>query len=318
MGNSYETEDTAISLSMAEDEDYSIFSTLRGIFVWHIYVVNTLFFAVPLFTTAFLKLIIPLPFWRHLCTVVLKWVANCWIFVNNLSSNTTFDVRGIENLSMNSWYLVVSNHQTWVDILILQKAFYRKIPFLKFFLKKELIWVPIMGMAWWALDFPFMKRYSNEFLEKNPHLRGKDIEITRKACEKYKTMPVSIMNFVEGTRFTPEKHAKQKSPFNNLLCPKAGGIAFVLSAMGEQLTSILNVTINYPQGPKSYWDYLCGRVSDVSIRVEEIPVTKEILGNYFMDEKFREKFQVWLNDLWIDKDRQLDGLRPLEYAVPEA
>jgi len=317
MENYIQPVDDNLSLPLKNENEYGILSTIRGVVVTLIYVANMLFWAVPLFTTAFLKLVIPVKPWRHFCTRVLKWVANCWIFVNNLSTKTVFDTEGIERLSMNSWYMVISNHQTWVDILILQKAFYRKIPFLKFFLKKELIWVPIMGLAWWALDFPFMKRYSENFLQKNPHLRGKDIEITRKACEKYKNMPVSIMNFVEGTRFTPEKHSRQKSPFKHLLRPKAGGVAFVLSSMGDQLTSIVNVTINYPEGAKSFWDFLCGRVSYVSLRVQEIPVTKEILGNYFMDERFREKFQLWLNSLWVEKDRQLDGLRPLKYVVPE-
>ena len=116
-----------------------------------------------------------------------------------------------------------------------RKSLTAAVPFLKFFLKKELIWVPILGIAWWALDFPFMKRYSAAVLKKRPHLRGKDIEITRQACKKFKSLPVSIMNFVEGTRFTREKHDKQKSPFTHLLKPKAGGIGFVLSTMGEQL-----------------------------------------------------------------------------------
>ena len=142
----------------------------------------------------------------------------------------------MENLDRRSWYLVVSNHQTWVDILVLQRIFHRRIPFLKFFLKKELFWFPVMGQAWWALDFPFMKRYTRRFLEKNPHLRGRDLAVTRKACEKFKTIPVSVVN-CRGTRFTPKKHDRQGSPYRNLLKPRAGGIAFVIGPWGNTSTA---------------------------------------------------------------------------------
>ncbi len=67
-------------------------------------------------------------------------------------------MQGVDSLHQRGWYLVSSNHQSWVDILVLQRIFHGRIPFLKFFLKQELIWVPVIGLAWWALDFPFMKR----------------------------------------------------------------------------------------------------------------------------------------------------------------
>ncbi len=192
---------------------------------------------------------------------------------------------------------------------MLQKVLFRKIPFLKFFLKKELIWVPILGLAWWALDYPFMKRYSEAFLKKHPHLKGKDVETTRAACEKFKTIPVSVMNFVEGTRFTREKHDKQNSPFKHLLKPKAGGISFVLAAMGEELKSMVNVTIVYPNcNDKSFWAFLCGRVTEIVVRVDTVPIEKDIIGDYTQDEKFRERFQDWLNALWTQKDSTIEAL----------
>jgi 1-acyl-sn-glycerol-3-phosphate acyltransferase len=263
---------------------------------------------------AFLKFIIPIKAWRNFCGKIVLFIAESWIFINSLNIALTkkvrWDVKGLEGLDLNGWYLVVSNHQTWVDILVLQKVLFRKIPFLKFFLKKELIWVPIMGLVWWALEYPFMKRYSEEFLKKNPHLKGKDMETTRKACEKFKTTPVSVMNFVEGTRFTKEKHDKQKSPFKNLLKPKAGGISFVLSAMQDQLQSIVNVTIVYPDNreDKSFWAFLCGKVTNIVVRVETIPIQKEITGDYAEDEAYRKYFFSWLNELWTKKDATIESL----------
>jgi len=212
-------------------------------------------------------------------------------------------------MKMDDWYLVLSNHQTWIDIIVLQKVLLYKIPFLKFFLKKELIWVPVLGPAWWSLEFPFMKRYSKEFLVKNPHLKGKDIESTRKACEKYKTMPISIMNFMEGTRFTESKHKQQQSPYKNLLKPKAGGISLVMNSMGEILHKIADVTIYYPEGPKTFWEFLCGKTTKIVVRVKIIPITDEIRGDYVNDPGFTIKFQNWLNDYWARKDKFLSELK---------
>jgi 1-acyl-sn-glycerol-3-phosphate acyltransferase len=204
--------------------------------------------------------------------------------------------------------MVVANHQSWVDILVLQRIFHRKIPFLKFFLKKELLWFPILGQAWWALDFPFMRRHTPGFLKRHPHLRGKDLEITRKACEKFKTIPVSVMNFVEGTRFSEEKHGRLKSPYTHLLRPKAGGLAYTLSAMGRQMDRILDVTIAYPDGVKSFWRFLCGEVKEIKVRVKALEITPELQGDYFNDREYRIRFQGWLNALWTEKDHCIEGL----------
>jgi 1-acyl-sn-glycerol-3-phosphate acyltransferase len=286
---------------------YQVQGTLSTLLI----IVNTLFWFGPIMAVAFLKFLIPVEIWRKACGYILNGMAVSWISVNNfnlkMTKNIKWEVHGLEGLSLKDWYLVISNHQSWTDIVVLQKIFNRKIPFLKFFMKKELIWVPFLGVAWWALDFPFMKRYSSSFLKKNPHLKGKDIEITKKACARFKTIPVSIMNFVEGTRFTFKKHHKQGSPFMHLLRPKAGGIGFVLSTMGEQLHSILNVTIVYPEGNRSFWEFLCGKVSEVKVFIERIPITPDILGDYLNDTEFQAFFQTWINDLWAEKDRLISA-----------
>ena len=201
----------------------SIRTNLIGTISVILIVLNTLFWSLLLFPITFLKLIFRFKAAMNLCTRILNGIAYTWILCNNLAMKFTrqinWHITGDTARDTGQWYLVLANHQSWVDIVVLQKIFHGRIPFLKFFLKKELIWVPIMGLAWWALDFPFMKRYSNSFLEKNPHLRGKDIEITRKACEKFKKMPVTVMNFVEGTRFTTAKK-RNKSPPSAIFCAR--------------------------------------------------------------------------------------------------
>ncbi|WP_416307709.1 acyltransferase [Neptunicella sp. SCSIO 80796] len=275
------------------------------------YITNTIFWAIPIILGSVLKLI-PIKIWRTGVTHILDACATAWVTVNHLiqslTSNTKWDVKGLQNLSSKDWYLVIANHQSWVDILVLQRVFNRKIPFLKFFLKKELIWVPVLGLAWWALDFPFMKRYKKDFLLKHPHLKGKDLETTRKACEKFRYKPVSVMNFVEGTRWTAAKHKYQQSRFQHLLMPRAGGIAFVLNSMGDHLHKLLDVTIHYPGGVPSFWDFICGKVKKINIDVKVLPIHPHLLGDYFDSAEQREKFQTWLNLLWQEKDRTLQQL----------
>lgn len=286
-------------------------SPLKGVLSLLLYIVNTLFWFVPLMFLAILKLL-PITRWQAWMSYLVDAIAVAWISLNNLTTqlftSIKWRIEGLETLSRKDWYLIIANHQSWADILILQNIFNRRIPFIKFFLKKELLYVPFMGLCWWALDFPFMKRYSQQLLKKRPELKGKDIATTRKACEKFRFKPVSIMNFVEGTRFTPAKHAEQQSPLQYLLKPKAGGTAFVLGTMGEQLHKLLDVTIHYPQGIPSFWDYISGKVHAITVNINVLPIGKELIGDY-NDQVYRERFQQWLNQLWTDKDRQLAVLQ---------
>jgi len=192
---------------------------------------------------------------------------------------------------------------------VLQHLLNRRIPLLKFFIKQQLIWVPVMGLAWWALDFPFMRRHTEDFLKKHPEMRGKDQETTRRACAKFALIPTSVMNFLEGTRFTPAKHAKQNSPYKHLLKPKAGGMALALNAMGDKFQSILDVTIVYPDGAPTFRQFLRGDLQRVIVRVHNLPIPAHLLsGDYTQDAAFREAFSQWVQQLWRDKDAQISEL----------
>ena len=287
---------------------------LRGAIAWILLVLNTLVMAPLLICFTLLRILIPLPGWRRWCTNGAIGAAELWISFNkgwiHLTQKVQWDIEGVEHLDKNNWYLVISNHQSHADILILQYLFNRKIPMLKFFLKQQLIWVPVIGLCWWALDFPFMKRYSKEHLEKHPEDRGKDFESARQACEKFKYTPVTVFNFLEGTRFTAEKHQRQESPYQYLLKPKAGGIGYVIGAMGESIHSVLDVTIAYPGNPEpSLWFFMCGQLQPVRIRIRTRQIPEQFLNkNYTEDDTFRSEIQQWVSELWQDKDALLQQL----------
>ncbi|MEO8461272.1 MAG: acyltransferase [Dokdonella sp.] len=273
-------------------------------------VVNTLAHTSLLFALALIKFVVPIAPIRRAISQLLVKIAESWIAINSMLmkslARTRIHVDEFRNLRRDGRYLVLCNHQSWVDILVLQGIFNRRIPFMRFFLKSQLIWVPVLGLAWWALDFPFMRRDSKETLAAHPELRGRDALETRKACEKFRALPVSIMNFVEGTRFTPAKHDRQQSPYSHLLKPRSGGVALVIESMGEMLDSIVDVTLIYPQGRPTFGDLLCGRVRDVRANVLVRSVPAELLkGDYQNDSEFRARFQAWMNGLWEEKDERI-------------
>jgi len=284
---------------------------LNGALTALLMILNTVFWLPLILTAIFLKFI-PSAYTKKMANTILNFLVTTWISVNSLilgfTKNIRWNLSGLENLNMKKNYLVLSNHQSWSDILILQKLLNRKVPMLRFFIKQSLIWVPVLGLAWWALDYPFMKRHSKAEIARKPHLAGKDVEATRKACEKYKTIPVSVMNFVEGSRFTEKKRVEGQSRYKNLLNPRPGGTGLVLTSMGDYLSDILNVTIKYGENRRSFWGFLSGRVKEITVVVETIPVTEELKGDFHSDQEYRERFINWLNNLWQEKDLLLEKI----------
>jgi 1-acyl-sn-glycerol-3-phosphate acyltransferase len=282
-----------------------LWSTVKGGVASSVLAANVLAIFSGMIPVALVKLALPFGAVRRGTDRMLNSLAEGWIAVNGawmtLMHRIRWDVAGHENLRRKGWYLVSSNHQSWVDILVLQKVFHRRVPFLKFFLKRQLLYVPVMGLAWWALDFPFMRRRSGS--------RSKDLATARKACEKFRQIPTSVMNFLEGTRFNRAKHAAQGSPYRHLLKPKTGGLATALSAMGERFDALLDVTIVYPEGVPSFWDFLSGKVKQVVVRVRELEIPKDLLGgDYEGDPAFRARMQAWLHEIWAEKDRKIEEI----------
>ncbi len=281
---------------------------LRAGFAAILYLVVLIVWFIPLVILGLLRFIIPLKKWQKLSKKLMESLHAIWLrsnyFLLKWITSIKWEVKGLDQLHYKGWYLLISNHQSWADILILQYIFSGKIPPLKFFLKKELLWtLPIASWACWLLDFPFMHRYSKAKIAKRPELKNKDIEETKKASAKFKEIPTTVANFIEGTRFSEEKHELQASPYQYLLRPKAAGIAFSLTVLGNFFHKIINVTIIYPPYQASLLDLLSGNIKKIIVDIETIPITKEWLGDYENDRQFRINFQKKLNELWEQKDQ---------------
>ena len=281
---------------------------VRGLLCTCVLTLSTLILCLSLVPPALAKLLLRVAPVRAVANRVLNALASAWVAVNNAwiaaaNPAAVWDVQGLEGLNARGWYLLACNHVSAVDILALQRVFHGRIPFLKFFLKRELIWVPVIGLAWWALDFPFMRR------GKTRKDMRRDLESTRRACEKFRDVPTSVMNFVEGTRVTPLKRAAERSPYRHLLKPKVGGLSVALATMGEQFEALLDVTLVYPRGTPTFWQLLCGRVDAVTVRVQRREIPGAVLGMDAAGERARMVRQGrWLEQIWVEKDALIESL----------
>jgi len=244
---------------------------------------------------------------RRRVILALSWLAERWVGVNDRLFDgfleTRWQIEGVEGLRRDGHYLLISNHISWVDIFAVLRAFHLRAPFIRFFLKHALIWSPIVGQAAWALEFPFMRRYSPEYLAQHPEKRGRDLETTKKACRRYRQLPVSILNFVEGTRFDRQKHEDQQSPYRHLLRPRVGGIGFVLASMSEQLDAIYDVTVVYPKRDVTIFDFLANRLPWIRVQARRIEIPEELRSAAITEPgEARDRFKQWVEEIWRQKD----------------
>jgi 1-acyl-sn-glycerol-3-phosphate acyltransferase len=286
---------------------------LKGILVSIAIGVNTIVLTTVLCLLSLFKFLTPAGPVRNAVRRVLAKLAEAWISVNQVILSVyrgmKWNIDLPQDLNPGGCYLVNSNHQSWVDILVLQKAFNRRLPFMRFFLKQQLIWVPFLGIAWWALDMPFMRRHSRSKIARNPGLKNQDLENARLACEKYRDIPVSIMNFLEGTRFSDEKRKAGKARWKHLLKPRIGGIAQVLFALGDQLDSMMDVTIVYPDGAPTFWQFVCGQVRHIEVRARKLTIPQDLRGrNFRADPAFRKDLEGWVSGIWDEKDQTIGAI----------
>ncbi len=286
---------------------------LRAVFTLLCLVVNTTLWCSLLYVFALIKVLVPIQSVQNVCSKIVIAFAENWISCNNFALDHFYKINwkisGLENLRHDRSYLISSNHRSWTDIVVLQKVLNRRVPFLRFFIKQQLIYVPLLGIAWVALDFPRMKRYSAAYLAKHPEKRGEDLKTTRRMCDRLKGKPVSILNFLEGTRYTPEKAQKQNSSYKHLLKPKRGGLMFTLEAMGEQFHSLLDVTLYYPQPVTGVWGLLLGKMPEVVVEIKEVEIPRIAPGESYLESSAqRGRFQAWVEDMWTQKDQTLSEM----------
>ena len=220
-----------------------------------------------------------------------------------------WDFRIPKDLNTKTWYIAMSNHQSWADIFILLAAGHKKIPLLKFFMKKELKWIPIIYLVHKTVDMPFLNRHSRAQIEANPELKKVDYENAKKAAKRFSRNPATAFSFAEGTRFSFKKHATQKSPYSNLLKPKIGALAIALSGM-PQVNTLIDFTVVYSSKKRSTWDFLCGDLSEAKVVAKTYALPSNLKNRSFEEEDdYRKSFQIFVDAIWLEKQQTIKDLK---------
>tara|TARA_B100000965_G_C19499770_1_gene716901 strand:- start:45 stop:929 length:885 start_codon:yes stop_codon:yes gene_type:complete len=214
-----------------------------------------------------------------------------------------------QDFDENEWYMAMSNHQSWADIFILLTTANYKLPLLKFFMKKELWWIPFVFLANKTLNMPFVNRHTKKEIEKNPSLRTQDYENTLKSCKRFLRTPSTIFSYAEGTRFTNEKHIQQDSKYKNLLEPKIGGMATALSAM-PNINTLVDYTLVYKSKKRDAWSFAKGDMKHAKVLVSKYKIPESLKNkNYSNDKNYRDEFKNWIEGIWAEKDKKIEELK---------
>ncbi len=102
----------------------------------------------------------------------------------------------------------------------------------------------------------------------------------------------------------PAKCFNRYSHYQFCLRPKAGGTAFMLEAMGDVLDGVIDMTVAYlGTADPSAWDYFCGRIPEVQVRLRPLELPAELRqGSYEYDPTIQAQFRAWMNELWAAQD----------------
>ena len=283
---------------------HKLFGLFKGSFAGTFIILNLFLLPSLVLISAFFMLITPIKKIRkYFIWFQQVYLPPYWADINNLilkfMTPIEWEIHQTGELSTKNWYFLICNHQSWADILVLDKVFNRKIPKIKFFMKKELLWlIPICGLACFVMGYPFIKRHRDR--------KGlmQDIETTKKISQSFKNRPTTIANFLEGTRFTSEKHQLEKnSLYQHLLTPNPLMLALVTEALNGYLNEVINVTIVYSKKPASIWALLSGQVKKITVYYDVLPIDNDLRGDYLHDKDFRKRSQVRIKEIWLTKDQ---------------
>ena len=288
---------------------YGIWGFLSFIFI----AINLSFWIIPVVVFALIKLAAPINAIKFLAYRIMIWIYGMAVKTDGVLLfkilKNKIELRNPQALSTNQNYLILSNHRSWADILILQSLLNKRTPPIQFIVKRELIFMPLIGLICWAYEYPFVRRKSLKSREIKAKKTMGDMNIIRTKIDKIAASGHSIINFVEGTRFHMLKSEKQNLRFKHLLNPHTGGLFYILKNYGEKLDAILDFTIVYGCKSPIFWKFLSGRCRRIIVDLQKIQI-KDLFKSLDSDEN-RIHFTVvskWLDDLWSEKDVKMEQI----------
>ena len=274
---------------------------------------NLTFWIIPVLVLVVFKWLLPISSVRMGIYKVMAWIYRAavqmddWILFRVLKIQ--LDLTGIDQTYTGDFYLALCNHQSWSDIFILQHLLNRKTPIIKFLVKRELMYLPVVGLICWAYDFPLLNRGNQTIKSPDKSFRMNDSKTLSKSLARFLLSSATIMNFAEGTRFSPLKAKRQKSPYRYLLKPKAGGLIAIYKMMGQELAAVLDFTVVYDSPRPTFWRFIGGKIPRVKVHLDTI-LSEELKENFGMPESNFDPDCVaeWINQRWEQKNRKIEHL----------
>ena len=283
-----------------------IYKHLIGI-VTVIYILSLLSFSVLILVIISIPRILPVNAVKKYITAISNEIGNgiVWFLKVTLGliHRPKWEVDYPANISTKSWYIGMSNHMSWADIFVLLFIGNYKLPLLKFFMKKELKWIPIIYLVHKTIDMPFLNRHKQGEVHSDPNLKARNFENARDAAKKFTRYPTTAFSFVEGTRFTETKKKIQLSPYDDLLKPKIGALVTALSGM-PMVEDLIDFTIIYKTSKRSAWNFACGEMREAKIIIRSYKIPEFIReSDDVASVKHRNQFRLFINNIWLEKQK---------------
>lgn len=284
---------------------------ITAVFTLAYITLNLTFWMVPLLILASLKLMIPV---RGVKDALYGMMLRIYMFAVRVDDflfkkvlGIRFEVNGLERLESEKNYLVIANHRSWADILVLQSLLIGVAPIIKFIVKREILFVPLVGLICWAYEYPLVKRSSMKSPRRLNDRGQMDLDVINRRLGNLGRHPTTIINFVEGTRFNLLKSKKTESSYRHLLKPRAGGLTYILNTFGSRIDYVLDFTIAYHTREPVFWNFLGGTCPKVNVDVQVIPM-QEMLAIISSGKNAPEYPEVaaWLTGFWEGKDQKMD------------
>ncbi len=175
----------------------------------------------------------------------------------------------------NQGHILMANHQSWLDILVLLAVFETHIPPLRFVMKDSLQWVPVVGLICRVLGYPLIDRTK-------PKKAYQQLKHSVHTSTEVSTWVI----FPEGTRFHP---SKTTSPHAKVLIPKPAGLFTLIQLLKDHHPTILDVTIQY-QGASSFLAFFQGNIPHMTVHHHTVIPPED-----------KKAFSHWLKSLWHQK-----------------
>jgi len=199
--------------------------------------------------------------------------------------------------------VVISNHRSWSDTLLVQSVICAHGPILKFLAKQELVYVPILGIIVLSFEFPRLKRKASQAQSEEQRRESDRARVTEAALSLRETR-AALLSFVEGTRFTEAKRIELNSPFQHLLPPRAGGFSAIVDAVRDHDAVVVDLTLNY-EPDVSFWQFIGGVHTHVTIHAASFPA-----------DQLPGDLRGWLWQRWEEKEGLLAQGRNLGHPTP--